>query len=191
MRGYLRVAARHPGRAARVLAELETLLEAGPTEPVFNALYDAGIPPEALQSSDGKDPDDFFALMLPHLRKFIASGERIEDAVPESGWEWRERYTAIRGLLAGGFHMDSLHLYPDREAIMEDFLEGSPGAYATEMLRDLDDLRVIAPTEDDLKYALYDGAIGCGLLPPKGMTGWEWMNHIADRLRRYERDHRD
>ncbi|MGQ4382654.1 contact-dependent growth inhibition system immunity protein [Streptomyces sp. SAS_270] len=186
MRTYLRMAARTPGSAARVVAELELLLERGPEDDVLEALDDVGVEPEQLRPSDGKDPDEFFELMLVHLRAFIAAGEHIEDAVPESGWEWRERYGAIRGLMAGAFHVDCLYDFPDRDAVLEDHIQGEQVEHIEEMLSDIDDLRIIAPTDDDLEWALR--GIGHGLLTPKGMTAWQWMEHIEARLRRYVRE---
>lgn len=108
MRTFLRTCVHHPGRAARVMFELELLLDRGPEDEILEALSDAGISPEELTPSDGKDPDGFFELMVPHLRDFIEAGERIADAIPESRWEWRERYPGLSGLMSGGFYRDAL-----------------------------------------------------------------------------------
>jgi len=186
MNAYLRMAAHYPGRAARVVSELELLLERGPEDDIVEALEEACVAPEWLRPSDGKDPDEFFELMLVHLRAFIAAGEHVEDQVPKSRWEWRERYNAIGGVMAGAFHVDCLLDFPDRDAVLENHIQGEQVEYVEEMFSDIDDLRIIAPTDDDLEWALRN--IGHGLLTPEGMTAWQWMEHIEARLRRYVRE---
>ncbi|QEU94052.1 contact-dependent growth inhibition system immunity protein [Streptomyces kanamyceticus] len=181
MRTYLRVAALHPGRAGRAVSEIEALLELGPVDEVFEALDDAGVTPESLRSSDGKDPDEFFELMLPHLRKFIAAGEQVQEVIPESSWEWRERYEAIGRLMSGGFHQDCLHFFPDRDAVIDGYFVGEQPEFVRDMLKDIDALRSLVPADDDLEWALR--GMGCGLLAPRGMTYWQWMDHIEGHLR--------
>ncbi len=185
MRGYLRMAARHPGRAAVVVAELELLLEHGPEDEVIDALAEAGIAdPAKLRPSDDVFPDEWFERMLPHLRAFVAAGETVPEAIPETSWEWRQRFDEISGLLGGGFYMYWQDDFADHDAVIDDYLsDGMDVAQATAMLADLRELRGICPGDDELEKPLR--ILGFHGRPPKGDTYNSWLDHVENRLRRY------
>ncbi|MEU6992389.1 contact-dependent growth inhibition system immunity protein [Streptomyces sp. NPDC046465] len=94
--------------------------------------------------------------------------------------------SAISRLMRGGFHQDCLDLFPDRDAVVDGYFVGEQPEYAREMLRDIEALRSVAPTDDGLEEAL--SGMDCGLLAPPDMTSWEWMRRIEDRLRRKVRE---
>lgn len=187
MLGYLREAARHPGRATRVISEIERLLAEGPTDEVLLQLADAGISPERLHSSDEAEPAEHFNRMLPHLQRFVADGERAVSTPPQTPWEWKERFSDLGSLLGGQFYMYWQDEY-DHEGALTEFIDalGSDPDWAGTILQNITDVRVAAPSEKSLEHAFR--MLGFYGYPPEGTSWKQWLARVEERLREYVRD---
>jgi hypothetical protein len=183
MRSYLRTAARHPGRAARVISEIEILVKHGPTDEVLLQLADSGIRPDRLGSSDDVSLGEHFGRMLPHLRAFVANGEQVEDRAPETRWEWRQRFPELKSLLGAHFYMYWKDDYADHDAVISEYLDELDQETGAAVLQDIVDVRAIARTEKELERAFR--VLGYHGYPPKGMKWSQWLNRIEERVRQH------
>ncbi|WP_231905067.1 MULTISPECIES: contact-dependent growth inhibition system immunity protein [Streptomycetaceae] len=183
MRGYLRAATRHPGRVPRVISEIEKLLSCGPTEEILLQLADSGITPDRLQASDGASLDVYLGRMLPHLRAFVAGGERIEPSVPETWWEWEQRFPELKSLLGGNFYMYWQDDHADHEAVISEYLKYVDAETARAVVADIEGVRSVARTEKQLEGAFQN--LGFHGYPPKGMTWSQWLARIEERMTGY------
>lgn len=185
MRSYLRVAARHPGRAGALIEQLETLVRLGPTTDVLADLAEVGVVDlDRLRTSDGGSPDELAGRALPHLREFVAGGEPAEEREPETGWEWRARYAALGSLFGGSFYPYWTDDHSSHDAVIDELLAAyEDPAEAVAIVRELRELCARHPDEDEIRHAV--GRIGFGGPLPRGVTMNAWLDHVAARFRAY------
>ncbi|WP_328538155.1 contact-dependent growth inhibition system immunity protein [Streptomyces sp. NBC_00344] len=180
MRSYLRMATYYPGRAFRASREILDVLKYGLDEADVASNLASMAP---MITPPGRTREDCLIAMLPHLAAFTEGGEVAETAIPETSWEWRELLPNLSNLLGGSFHQDVEAPHDD---VLDEWVAAGTGADGADfeivaVAREVDELRELCPDEGCLDHAVVE--LGCGLMPPDGLTYTQWMDHIAKRLR--------
>jgi hypothetical protein len=184
MRSYLRIATYYQGRAWRAAAEIHTVLEYGLDDPdVVEALASMA----STRVPEGRTLEDCLKMMVPHLVAFTEAGERTEPGIPESSWEWRQLLPNLQNLLGGYFHQDSGAEYPptdgspDNDAAVADYFATNWDDEAAAVVSEIDEL--LAMGFEDQPLMAITRALGCGLLPPRGLSQAAWLSAISSQLR--------
>ncbi|MFD5413419.1 contact-dependent growth inhibition system immunity protein [Streptomyces nojiriensis] len=172
---YLRQAALDPARAAEAAAEIDDLLEAG----LFNdeIADDVDLLPH-IRPPRGGTVEGCLAVIGGHLRRFLAEPVSPSQLPPQTPWEWRERFPALRHLLAAYFHQDFSLEYSSHGEALDDYLSGVEESDLWQVAGEIQDFLILNESDQLLKKSAVE--LGLSILPPQGVRLRQWLTDVRE-----------
>ncbi|WP_328466059.1 hypothetical protein [Streptomyces sp. NBC_00448] len=171
MCSYLRVAVYYPLRCFRVTREIMEVVHLGVDHWDVSAAL-ARMPP--LVPPRGKIRVECLMLMVPYLTAFENEGYRVAPAVPDTRWEWRERFPNLQRLVARG-GLDSAGAVAAEPRADEPTAQPEDFRIAAAR-REFDELRGLWPEGEADWRAAADGLRATGV--PAGGPLRAWFEHL-------------
>ncbi|MFI8102351.1 contact-dependent growth inhibition system immunity protein [Streptomyces sp. NPDC086023] len=138
----------------------------------FYAVPDTGLPESAI--------GDWLLVVADHLKQSIEGGDVPAPASPQTHWEWHARFPETAQLLGGWFSQDIVDEFPDHEAAVRDYADGTDPQLVARLVGELHELLALPLDEPD--YALAAAELGMEVGPPEPFSYVVWFRVVAEQL---------
>jgi hypothetical protein len=172
---FFRQAARHPGQAAAVAAEIDDLLSKG----LFSEeiAEDVDLLPH-INPPSGATVEECLLLVRQHVAHFLEAPERPTLVTPQTAWEWKGRFPELSHFLSAYFHQDFETEYASHREAVDDYLDGVSESDLRTVITEIQDF--LDMNADDASLRAASGTLGLRISPPKGVSLRRWLNDVRE-----------
>ncbi|MET7528848.1 contact-dependent growth inhibition system immunity protein [Streptomyces goshikiensis] len=170
---YLRQAALDPARAAEAAAEIDDLIETGLFSDEISD--DVDLLPR-INPPRGKTVESCLAVIGMHLRQFLVEPQTPSQSPPQTAWEWREHFPALRHLLAAYFYQDFSLEYSSHGEALDDYVSDTSESDLRQLADEIREFLIFNESDQLLKQSA--ATLGLGVLPPQGVRLRQWLTDV-------------
>lgn len=177
---YLRIVSKDPQRAATAVQQLDDLLRTGLRSPEIGD--DVALLPK-IEPVAGRSVEDCLRIVRDHLARQIGHPAPKAQRLPQSNWEYRERFPELNQFLGSYFHQDFFDEYTSHSEAVNDYVAGASETDRNQLMRDIAELRALAVTDKELKEAT--SILGMEVSPPAGVGIRQWLADVSGIVSRH------